>query len=105
MNLRPQGYETCVARSDNVALELASRIEIEIDPLFSSEFPSRRLASVTVETSDGKSYSSDPTEPPGEADDPQWTEIVESKFERFAARAVNELPRAFSAAYDAGPVS
>jgi 2-methylcitrate dehydratase PrpD len=93
------------ALSDPSALELLSRVEIEVDPVFSSEFPSRRLASVSVETSGGRSYDSGPTEPPGEADDPHWAEIVEAKFARFAARAMEGLPRALLGAYEAGGVS
>ncbi len=91
--------------SDPASVELVSRIEVEVDPALSSEFPARRLASVVVETSDGGSYSSEPTEPPGEADDPRWAEIVAAKFERFAADRDGELPDALVAAYDAGGAS
>lgn len=79
--------------SDPLARDLLSRIEIEVEPTFSSAFPARRLATVTVEMSGGLSSSSSPTEPPGEADDPHWADIVDAKFKRFAAHAENDLPR------------
>ncbi len=78
--------------SDPLAEDLLSRIEIEVDPTFTSAFPARRLATVSLETSGGLSSASSPTEPPGESDDPRWAEIVEGKFERFAPHAENIPP-------------
>jgi len=94
------------ALSEPLAVELVSRVEVEVDPDFSSAFPARRLASVTVETSAGPAYSSEPTEPPGEADDPDWAALIEAKFDRFAARAIDELPAvARRAVYETGGLS
>ncbi len=88
--------------ADPLARDLLSRVEIEVDPTFSSAFPARRLATVTVEKSEGLSSSSSPTEPPGESDDPHWAEIVEAKFRRFAAHAENDLPRVARAYCEGG---
>ncbi|MBA3567100.1 MAG: MmgE/PrpD family protein [Actinobacteria bacterium] len=55
-------------------------VVMEVDPQFEAEFPARRRATVTVETTDGAVYASPPTEAPGEPDDPNQMKIVEAKL-------------------------
>jgi len=78
------------ALSDHLIHGLASRVEVQVDPVLEAAFPGLRRAAVTVETSNGGRYSSELTEAPGEPDDPQWGNLVASKFTRYAGELAPE---------------
>lgn len=66
--------------------DLAARISLIVDPDVDADFPAARRAAVTVETSDGGSYSSGLTEAPGDPEDPHWADIIDAKFARYAGQ-------------------
>lgn len=80
------------AFDDRLIHDLANLIEVEIDPVLDSAFPGVRRSAVTVETTDGRCYSSELTEAPGEPDDPQWADIISTKFARYAGQLPTESP-------------
>jgi len=80
------------AFDDSLIHDLANRIDVEIDPVLDSAFPGVRRAAVTVETTGGRSHTSELTEAPGEPDDPKWADIIETKFARYAGSLPAESP-------------
>lgn len=80
------------AFEDRQVHELADRIDVQIDPLLDSAFPAVRRCAVTVETSDGRALSSELTEAPGEPDDPNWADIIATKFARYAGQLSPDSP-------------
>jgi 2-methylcitrate dehydratase PrpD len=71
---------------DPQIIEVLTKIHTEVDAGYESVFPSKTYAKVTVETRDGKQYTSARMEPRWEAPDrlPTDTEL-KAKFQRLAA--------------------
>jgi 2-methylcitrate dehydratase PrpD len=55
------------------------RVEIEVDPALTAQFPDRRLTAVEIELSGGERLAAGPLEAPGEPDDPGLPAVVASK--------------------------
>ncbi|HEX3978348.1 MAG TPA: MmgE/PrpD family protein [Solirubrobacteraceae bacterium] len=55
------------------------RVEIEVDPVLTAQFPHRRLTAVEIELIDGERLAAGPLEAAGEPDDPRLPAVVRSK--------------------------
>jgi 2-methylcitrate dehydratase PrpD len=55
------------------------RIEVEVDPALTTQFPARRLTAVEIELAGGGRLAAGPLEAPGEPDDPGLAAVVEGK--------------------------
>jgi len=55
------------------------RVEIEVDPALTAQFPHRRLTAVEIELTDGERLAAGPLEAAGEPDDPGLPAVVRSK--------------------------
>lgn len=55
------------------------RIEIEVDPGLTAQFPHRRLTAVEIELTDGERLAAGPLEAAGEPDDPRLPAVVRGK--------------------------
>jgi len=77
---------------DAAVLGLARRTTVEIDPVMEAAFPARRLSAVDLRLGDGRRLESEVMEPPGEADDPAWEDVVAGKVARLLGPVGPELP-------------
>ncbi len=55
------------------------RVEIEVDPALTDQFPHRRLTAVEIELTDGERLAAGPLEAAGEPDDPRLPAVVRGK--------------------------
>ena len=55
------------------------RVEIDVDPTLTAQFPDRRLTAVEIELIDGERLAAGPLEAHGEPDDPGLPAVVEAK--------------------------
>jgi len=55
------------------------RVEIEVDPALTAQFPQRRLTAVEIELIDGQRLAAGPLEAAGEPDDPRLPAVVSGK--------------------------
>jgi 2-methylcitrate dehydratase PrpD len=55
------------------------RVEIDVDPALTAQFPARRLTAVELELTGGEVLGAGPLEAPGEPDDPGFSDVVTAK--------------------------
>ncbi len=65
-------------------LRLSHLIRTEEHDAFTSRFPSRRIADVSIELHDGRRFDSGPTQALGDPERPLGADRVRQKFRRFA---------------------
>jgi 2-methylcitrate dehydratase PrpD len=66
------------------------RVEIEVDPALTAQFPHRRLSAVEIELTGGERLAAGPLEAAGEPDDPRLAAVVRGKVSELLAQAPRE---------------
>lgn len=67
---------------------LANRVEMRVDPLYATVFPSRHLGRVEIQTADGRILVGNCENPYGNAEHPASDEHVRQKFEQLVGEAL-----------------
>lgn len=68
------------------------RVEVEVDPALTAEFPHRRLTAVEIELTDGERLGAGPLEAAGEADDPALPAVVRGKASQLLDAGQGTVP-------------
>jgi 2-methylcitrate dehydratase PrpD len=63
------------------------RVDVDVDPTLTAQFPQRRLTAVEIEFTSGQRLAAGPLEAPGEPDDPALAEVVEAKVRELIGSA------------------
>jgi 2-methylcitrate dehydratase PrpD len=70
------------------------RVDVDVDPTLTAQFPQRRLTAVEIEFTSGQRLAAGPLEAPGEPDDPALAEVVEAKVRELIGSADAAPPAA-----------
>ena len=78
------------------------RVEIEVDPALTAQFPHRRLTAVEIELTDGERLAAGPLEAAGEPEDPALPAVVAAKVAELIGPVVPPAPATGLGRLDAG---
>lgn len=65
--------------TDSAVRAVFERIEVEVDPTLTAQFPDHRFTAVEIELAGGERLAAGPVEAPGEPDDPGLPAVVQRK--------------------------
>ena len=88
--------------TDGVVRAMFERVEVEVDPALTAEFPGRRLTAVEIELTDGERLAAGPLEAAGEPEDPALPAVVAAKVAELIGPVVPPAPATGLGRLDAG---